>query len=392
MNLALNGLKVIELGNAVSAPFCSALLADFGAEVIKIESPRGGDMLRGMGNFKDLWFAVENRNKKCVTLDLKSDAGKEILRKLLADADILIENFRPGALERLGFGWEAVHALFPRLIMVSISGYGQDGPYCKKPGFDRLGVAMGGLTYLTGNPDSEPLRPGVSIADYTTGAYGLIGALMAVYNRDVVGSGEGQHIDVSLYESILRMNETNIVDYSYKGIVRERTGNSHPSTIPGGNFLTSDGQYLVMACGGEKLYKLFCTKIGREDLIEKYPTAEIRIANRPEINAIAAEWIGRHTMAQCQATFGDDVPNGAVYSVKEIFEDPHIKARGDLVTVNIDKFGPVTMQGIYPRLSGTPGQVRFASTELGGANQEIYGGKLGLSDEEINALREQNII
>lgn len=391
-NTALSGLKVIELGNAVSAPFCSALLADFGADVIKIESPKGGDMIRGMGNFRNLWFAVENRNKKCVTLDLKHDAGKEILKKLLADADILVENFRPGALARLGFDWETIHKLYPRLIMVSISGYGQDGPYCKKAGFDRLGVAMGGLTYLTGMPDEEPLRPGLSIADYTTGAYGLIGAFMAIYNRDVIGTGIGQHIDVSLYESILRMNESNLVDYSYKGVIRQRNGNSHPSTIPGGNFLTKDGQYLVMACGGEKLFKLFATKIGRDDLIATYDTIEKRISGRADINRIAAEWISQHTMAECQQLFGDEVPNGAVYSVKEIFEDPQIKARGDLVTVDTDEFGPITMQGIYPRLSETPGEVRRVETKLGIDNQAVYGGQLEMTEEELSALKQQGVI
>ena len=201
---------------------------------------------------------------------------------MLKDADILVENMRPGALERLGFGWEVLHEKYPKLIMISISGYGQTGPYRNKPGFDRLGVAMGGLTYLTGLPESEPIRPGFSIADYTTGAFGLIGGLMALYNRDVCGTGVGQHVDASLYESILRINECNIADYSYKGIVRQRTGNSHPSTIPGGNFLTKDGKYLVLACGGEKLFKAFVTKIGREDMLEdeRYNTVEARIADR----------------------------------------------------------------------------------------------------------------
>lgn len=393
MKAALDGLKVIELGNAVSAPFCAAMMADFGATVIKVESPKGGDMLRAMGNFKNLWYTVENRNKKTVTLDLKAPEGAEILHQLLAEADILIENFRPGALERLGFDWDTLHAKYPELIMVSISGYGQTGPYSKKPGFDRLGVAMGGLTFLTGSPDGEPLRPGVSIADYTTGLYGMVGALMALYHRDVLGSGIGQHVDASLYESILRMNETNLVDYSYKGIIRQRTGNSHPSTIPGGNFLTKDGQYLVLACGGEKLYKMFATKIDRDDMItdERYNTIEGRIAHRTEINQIAAEWIGQHTMEECQAVFGDDIPNGAVYSAKEIFEDPHIKVREDLATVETEEFGTITMQGVYPKLSETPGKIKWANSKLGKFNEEVYGG-LGMSAEQLTALKEKGII
>lgn len=394
MNSALNGLKVIELGNAVSAPFCSAMLADFGAEVIKVESPKGGDMLRGMGNFKNLWYAVENRNKKAITLNLKAKEGADILNELLQDADILVENMRPGALERLGFGWEVLHKKYPKLIMISISGYGQTGPYRNKPGFDRLGVAMGGLTYLTGLPESEPIRPGFSIADYTTGAFALIGGLMALYNRDVCGSGIGQHVDASLYESILRINESNIADYSYKGIVRQRTGNSHPSTIPGGNFLTQDGKYLVLACGGEKLFKAFISKIGREDMLEdeRYNSVETRIANRFEINQIAADWIGQHTLKECQELFGDEIPQGEVYSVKEIFEDPHIAARQDLEKVMTKTFGEVTMQGIYPKLSETPGAVNWVNEELGAFNQEIFCDRLGMSEEKLVELKQNGVI
>lgn len=394
MSTALEGLKVIEIGNAVSAPFCAAMMADFGASVIKIESPKGGDMLRSMGNFKDLWFTVENRNKKCITLNLKSAEGADILNRLLEETDILVENMRPGALARLGFGWETVHEKYPRLIMISISGYGQTGPYAAKPGFDRLGVAMGGLTYLTGLPDQEPVRPGFSIADYTTGAYALIGGLMALYYRDAGGTGVGQHIDASLYESILRMNECNIADYSYKGVVRERTGNRHPSTIPGGNFLTKDGQYLVLACGGEKLFHLFAEKIGRSDMLtdDRYATGEARIAHRDEINAIAADWIREHTLAECEAIFGDEVPNGAVYSVREIMEDPHIHFREDLAHVHTERFGDISFQGIYPKLSETPGAIRWPGGQLGQFNREIYMDKLGYSEQVLENMKEKGII
>ena len=393
MKAALEGLKVVELGNAVSAPFCAAMMADFGAEVIKVETPKGGDMIRGMGNFENLWYSSENRNKKCITLNLKDPDGVKIMKKLLADADIFVENFRPGALGRLGLAWEDLHKEFPRLIHVSISGYGQDGPYSSKAGFDRLGVAMGGLTFLTGLPDSEPVRPGFSISDYTTGLYGLIGAMFAVYNRDVVGSGIGQHIDVSLYESILRMNETNLIDYSYKGVVRTRTGNSHPSTIPGGNFLTKDGQYLVMACGGEKLFKAFAEKIGRPEMLEdeRYSTRQARIEHRVEINQIAADFVKEHTMAECQEIFGTEVPNGPVYSAKEIFADPHIAFRHDLETVDVEGFGDITMQGIYPKLSETPGEIKFAHTKLGCNNEDVLG-NLGFSKEDLEELKAKGVI
>lgn len=247
---------------------------------------------------------------------------------------------------------------------------------------------------MTGLPESEPIRPGFSIADYTTGAFALIGGLMALYNRDVCGSGTGQHVDASLYESILRMNESNIADYSYKGIVRKRTGNSHPSTIPGGNFLTSDGKYLVLACGGEKLFKAFVTKIEREDMLadEQYNTVEARIANRFEINQIAADWIKQHTMAECQEIFGDEIPQGEVYSVKEIFEDPHIAARKDLEKVSTETFGEITMQGVYPKLSETPGAIHWVKENIGAFNKEIFCDKLGITEEKLAELKENGVI
>ncbi len=205
MSKALEGLIVVEAGHAVAAPFCGTMLADFGAEVIKIEHPKSGDILRGMGVFEDMWFAVDDRNKKCITLDLRAEKGKELFSGLLKKADVFIENYRPGALEKLGFGWEQVHKLNPRLIMASISGYGQTGPYRSKPGFDRLGLAMGGMTYITGFPDRAPLRPGPAVADYLTGLFAMGGILMALYHRDAKGSGKGQRIDASLYESTLRI-------------------------------------------------------------------------------------------------------------------------------------------------------------------------------------------
>lgn len=394
MNKALEGLKVIELGHAVAIPFCGVMLADFGAEVIKVEPPKRGDILRGMGNFQDMWFAVEGRNKKCITLDLRSDKGKEIFSKLLQDADVFLENYRPGALERLGFDWESVHKLNPRLIMVSGSGYGQTGPYANKPGFDRLGLGLGGLTYITGFPESAPLRPGLAVADYLTGLFSLFGAMAAVYYRDNVGSGVGQHIDISLYESVLRIMEASLADYSYKGIVRERMGNAHLATIPGGHYLTKDGKYLVLAVAGEKVFSLFAKAIGREDMItdEKFSTASVRNINRQEIEDVTSKWISEHTLRECLDIFGDDVPSGPVYSVEDMFNDPHFAFRENIVKVDTEKFGEISMQGIVPKMSETPGEIRWAGPSVGAFNDEVYGQRLHMTKEDLEELRKEGVI
>ncbi len=391
MNAALKGLRVVEAGHAVSTPFCGTMLADFGAEVIKVEPPKGGDILRGMGNFKDMWFMVDDRNKKCITLDLRAPKGKELFRQLLSKADVFIENYRPGALDKLGFGWEQARMINPRLVMASVSGYGQTGPYRDKPGFDRLGMAMGGLTHLTGFPDGAPLRPGLALSDYLTGMFALSGVLMALYNRDVVGTGKGQHIDVALYESILRINEATLADYSYKGVVRNRAGNEHISTVPGGHYLTKDNKYLVLAVGGDKVFALFCKKIGREDMIEKYNTGLIRHENRKDIDVVARDWVAQHTLAECLETFGDDIPNGPVFSVEDMFTDPHYKVRENIVRVP-SKYGEIGMQGVVPKLSETPGEVKWVGPDMGTFNKEVYQDLLGVGDAEFDALKSEGVI
>ena len=393
MGGALDGLRVIEVGHVVSAPFCGAMLADFGAEVIKIESPGGGDLLRNMGNFKDMWFAVEDRNKKTITLNLKDEKGGDLFRSLLKESDVLIENFRPGAMKKLGFAWEEVHQINPRLVMVSVSGYGQTGPYHKKPGYDRLGMAMGGLTYLTGFPDGAPIRPGLAVSDYLTGLFALNGTLTALYYRDH-GGNTGQHIDVSLYESVLRIMEATLADYSYRGVVRKRIGNAHISTIPGGHYLTKDQQYVVLAVGGDKIFAQFARAIGREDMAndERYATAAARSERRAEIEEITSSWIAEHTCKECLEAFGDDIPNGLIYTVEDIFKDPHILAREDIVSVATEKFGKISMQGIVPKLSKTPGSVRWAGADMGAFNDEVYLGLLKLSPEEYQHCRETGVI
>ena len=394
MKQALEGLKVVEVGNILAGPFAGTMLADFGAEVIKVEPPNEGDLSRNMGRIKDLWFAVEGRNKKSVTINLKEKRGKEMLTELVKDADVLIENFRPGVFEKLGFTWEKLHALNPRLIFMSSSGFGQYGPYSHKPGFDRIGLAMGGFMHVTGFPDGPPIKPGLSVADFMTAMFGTIGVMFAVYHRDVIGTGLGQRIDCCLTDTTIRILESIIAEYSYDGFVRNRVGNGTLVTIPSGHFLTKDNQYLVLSVAGDKVFSLFAKGIGREDLLEseEYSTPGGRMRNRDEINKIAEDWAKEHTIDECLAALGDDVPNCKVYTVVDIMQDPHFSVRENIIKIATKKFGEISMQGVVPKLSDTPGKVNWAGPELGQYNEEIFLGKLKLSKEEFDKLQADGVI
>ena len=391
---ALAGLRVVEVGNILAGPFCGTLMADFGADVIKIETPKVGDLMRGMGRIKDFWFCIENRNKRNITLNLKSEEGKEMLRELLKDADVLVENFRPGVFERMGFNWEILHKLNPRLIYVSSSGYGQTGPEAHKPGFDRIGLALGGFLQITGEADGAPIKPGISVADFYTGMFACIGTMFAVYNRDVVGTGQGQRIDCCLTESILRLQESIVAEYVYDGTIRKRMGNATLVTVPSGHFLTKDNEYLVLSVTGDKLYKTFCEAIGRPDMITnpKYTTSVNRTKYRDEINQIAADWAKAHTIDECLKALGSSIPACKVFTAADIVKYEQFKVRNALVQVPTEKFGTMTMQNVTPKLSGTPGEVKWAGAGLGHFNKEIYGGLLHKTDAEIKELEEKGII
>lgn len=391
---ALEGLKVVEVGNILAGPFAGTLLADFGAEVIKVEPPKIGDLARNMGRIKDMWFQVEGRNKKTVSMNLKDPKAKEMLKELLKDADVLIENFRPGVFSKMGFTWEMLHELNPRLIFMSSSGFGQTGPYSHKPGFDRIGLAMGGLLHVSGFPDGPPIKPGLSVADFMTAMFGVIGIMFAVYNRDVIGTGQGQRIDCCLTESTLRILESIIAEYSYEGFVRNRVGNGTLVTIPSGHFLTKDNEYLVLSVAGDKVFELFAKGIGRPDLLEseEYNTAAGRMRNRDEINQLAEDWAREHTIDECLEALGDDVPNCKVYTVEDILKDLHFKERNMIIDVESKKFGKIKMQGIVPKMSGTPGEVKWAGPAIGEYNEEIYCGRLGVSKEELEKMKADGVI
>lgn len=390
---ALEGLKIIEVGNILAGPWCGTLMADFGAEIIKIEPPKVGDLMRGMGRVKDLWYAVEGRNKKNITLNLKEEQGKQILRDLIKDADILIENFRPGVFKRLGFTWESLQELNPRLIYVCSSGYGQTGPESHKPGFDRIGLARGGFLEVTGFPGESPIKPGLSVADFYTALFACVGAMFAIYNRDVVGTGKGQMVDCTLIESTLRIQESIIAEYSYDGSVRTRIGNGTNVTVPSGHFLTKDGRYLVLTVSGDKLFNKFCEAAGMPELAKKpeYATGPLRTAHRDEINAIAAEWAREHTIDECMEALGDEVPNCKVYNVIDIMNDPQFKARNAIIKVATEQFGEISMQGVTPVMMGTPGEVRWAGAPIGKFNNEIYS-RLGYTSEQMKEMEQNGII
>lgn len=390
---ALEGLKVVEVGNILAGPWCGTLMADFGAEVIKVEPPKVGDLMRGMGRVKDLWYAVEGRNKKNITLNLKEEKGKQILRDLIKDADVLIENFRPGVFKRLGFTWETLQELNPGLVYVCSSGYGQTGPESHKPGFDRIGLARGGFLEVTGFPGEPPIKPGLSVADFYTALFACVGAMFAIYSRDVVGIGKGQMVDCTLIESTLRIQESIIAEYSYDGSVRTRIGNGTDVTVPSGHFLTKDDRYLVLTVSGDKLFNKFCEAAGMPELADKpeYATGPLRTAHRDEINTIAAKWARGHTIDECMEALGDEVPNCKVYNVADIMNDPQFKARNAIIKVATEQFGEISMQGVTPVMMGTPGEVRWAGATLGKFNNEIYS-KLGYTVEQMRAMEQDGII
>jgi crotonobetainyl-CoA:carnitine CoA-transferase CaiB-like acyl-CoA transferase len=399
----LVGLRVLDLGTRIGAPFAATLLADLGADVIKVELPGQGDFMRTIGPFENgysLFWAVEGRGKRSVTLDLRKPAGQQLLRRLVPLADVVVENFQPGTLESWGLGYDVLSALNPGLILTRVSVYGQDGPYRNRPGLDRNGIATGGLMYITGYPDRPPVRPGIIVSDYLTGVFNAFSILSALYERDrrAHETGEpprGQWVDLSLYESILRVMEHTLAAYDRLGVVREREGNRLRNSAPLDNWQTSDGKYVCIIAAGDGLFPRLCRAMGRDDLLQepRFRTMAQRAEHGDEINGIVAAWVKARTAREVQDVLErHEVPFGVAYSVADIFADPHIAARGDIETVDDPVIGPVRMQGVYPRFSRTPGAVSRGAPRLGAHNEEVYCGLLGLATEELEALKRDGVI
>jgi len=393
--LALAGVRVVEMGQLIAGPFCGKTLAEFGADVVKIEAPGGGDPLRNwrmLQNGTSVWWQVQSRNKRSLALDLRQAEGQGIARKLIAEADVLIENFRPGTLEGWGMSPEELHSLNPGLVMLRISGYGQTGPYRDMPGFGVVGEAMGGLRHLTGEPGRVPVRCGISIGDTLAALHGAIGVLTALYHRKVNG-GQGQVIDVALHEAVFNCMESLIPEYSAFGAVREAAGSALPGIAPSNAYPCTDGWVLV-AGNGDSIFKRLMAAIGRDDLATAPDLADNagRVARVAEIDAAIAAWTAARTVPQVLEALGAArVPAGKVYTARDIAEDPHYRARDMLLAQTTRDGDTVTVPGIVPKLSATPGRIRTSAPRLGDDTDAVLA-EAGLTTEQIALLRSKGVI
>lgn len=393
---ALAGLRVLDIATFVAAPFCGTILGDFGAEVIKIEQPGQGDALRGFGtkcaSGDTLVWMSEARNKQSVTLDLRKPEGAQIFRDLVAQADVVLENFRPGTLERWGIGYAALAEINPRLIMLRVSAYGQTGPKSAEPGFARIAHAFGGLSYLAGEPDGPPVVPGsTSLADYISGMWGAIGVLVALRARET--SGRGQYIDIGLYESVFRLLDEIAPAYAMNGTVRERMGADTVNVAPHSHYRTKDGKWVAIACTNDRMWQRLTEAMARRDLYDLYPTSAARVAARAEVNGAVAGWIGAQGFAEVMDVTGRfEVPCGPVNSIEDIFNDPHFAARGNLMRVQDPRAGELVLPAAVPRLSATPARFQAAGPALGAHTREKLQDLLGLTDAQLDGLSKLGVI
>jgi succinyl-CoA--D-citramalate CoA-transferase len=398
MSSPLEGVRVVEMGSLLAGPFCGQLLADFGAEVIKVEPPGKGDPMREWGrhrkNGHTLWWPIIARNKKSVTLNLREKEGQELARNLIAGADVVVENFRPGTMERWGLGYEDLSGTNPGLVMVRVSGYGQTGPYRERAGFGAIGESMGGIRHVTGFPDRPPPRVGVSLGDSLAATFGALGAVTALYNREARG-GEGQVVDVGIYEAVLALMESTIPEYALAGHIRGRTGAILPFVAPSNTYTTSDDDYVVIGANADTVFARFAQATGHPEWAEdeRYATHNARGENQEELDGMISGWTKEHTVNEVLEVLKEaGVPAGKVFTARDMIEDPHYAARENIVTVEDSEMGPFPMQNVVPRLSGTPGKVRWTGPDLGQHNDEVYGEILGLSEEEREDLRERGVI
>ena len=405
----LAGIKVLELGTLIAGPFCSRMLAEFGAEVIKIESPDGGDPIRQwrvLKNGTSLWWSVQARNKKSVTLNLKDLTAQAIARRLALDADVIIENYRPGVLEKWQLGYEQLKAINPATVMVRLSGYGQTGPLKDLPGFGAIGESMGGLRYVSGHADRPPVRVGISIGDSVAALHGVIGAMMALRHRDVTGgrwngkagadciAGQGQMVDVALYESVFNLMESLVPEFDQAGVIRERTGGALPGIVPSNTYTTGDGDNIVIAGNGDAIFKRLMIAIDRQDLADdpQLTRNDGRVPRTVEIDAAISKWCATQTIGNALAVLqAADVPVGKIYSVRDMMSDPHFLARGMFEQHAFADGTPIKLPAITPKMSATPGETKWLGPTLGEHNAEILGA-LGYDANEIEQMRRDGVI
>lgn len=389
---ALKGLRLIEMGQLIAGPFCGQLMADHGAEVIKIEQPGEGDPMRQWGRNKPVWFPVIGRNKKSITLNLRDPRGQEIVRELVKRSDFLLENFRPGTLEKWNLGYEALSTLNKGLIMIRVSGYGQTGPYASRAGYGSIGEAMGGMRYLAGDPSTAPSRIGLSIGDSLAATYACLGALMALEHRR--RTGEGQVVDSAIYEAVLAMMESTIPEYTEAGFIRERTGSILPKVAPSNVYKTSDGEILIGA-NQDSVWKRMAEAMGRAELGSdpRFASHHARGENQQELDDLINAWTIGFTSEDLLALMeAHGVPAGKIFKAPDMLTDPHYAAREAVVKVEHPHFANIQMQNVFPKLSLTPGRIDWPGPDVGQHNEEVYSRVLGLSAGEIADLKANGVI
>ncbi len=393
----LADVRVVEMGQLLAGPFCGQLLADFGAEVIKLEDPARGDPMRQWGREKphglSLWWPVIARNKKSVTLNLRHPEGQSLARRLLGAADVLVENFRPGTLERWGLGYDALAERNPGLVLVRVTGFGQDGPYAPRAGYGSIGEAMGGLRYVTGDPSTPPSRSGISIGDSLAGTFAALGALLALHAR--ARTGRGQVVDSAIYEAVLAMMESLVTEYQVAGYTRERTGAILPNVAPSNVYPTADGQLVLVAANQDTVFRRLAAVMARPELADdpRYASHSARGEHQVELDGLIAGWTATLDADRLLAALEEaGVPAGRIYRAADMLADPHYLARQAIVRLADPELGEIAMQNVAPRLSATPGRVAWPGPALGQHNREVYQGLLGLPDEEVERLADQAVI
>lgn len=396
--LPLKGLKVLDISTMIAAPWAATYMGDFGADVIKVEHPVTGDNIRKFGAAKDgkgVYWKSLNRNKKCITLELKKPEGKELFLKLVTWADVLIENFRPGTMEKWGLGWEVLKAANPGLIWLRVSAFGQEGPYAARGGFGTVAEGMSGYAAINGYPDGPPTLPPIALADGVCSAFAAYAIMVAVYERDVLGSKQGQVIDISLYEPLMRLMEVSLMEYSVLGLTTQRMGNRIASSAPRNSYKTKEGKWICLSGSAQPIAEKIFKAIGRPDLINDYRFCDnfSRIKNADELDAIIGEWIGRHSLDEVIDRFMEaGAVIGPIYEADQIFADEHFKFRESLVQIPDKDFGTITMPNVFAKFSRTPGKIQFSGEDKGAHNQEVYCDLLGLSLDELNELQTKEVI
>jgi crotonobetainyl-CoA:carnitine CoA-transferase CaiB-like acyl-CoA transferase len=397
MKKPLEGIKVVELGAFVAGPFASRLLAEFGAEIIKVESLQG-DQLRTWGPHApgqdSYWSLVQTRNKRSIAVDLRSKEGREIVKELVQEADVLLENFKPGTLEKWGLSPEELKRQNPKLIITSISGFGLTGPYRNLPGFGNIAESMGGIRYVTGYPDRPPVRVGLAIGDSIAALYAVIGTLLSLYHRDAQNGKIGQVVDVALYEAVFSFLEGIVPEYVHSNVVRERTGNQHVSTAPSNVYETKDGKYVAIGANSDSLFARLAKVMGRGDLLADPNLKDNRgrVKEMDRIDAAIEEWTLQHSLATCMQKLNEgSIPAGPIYNIEDIMADPHYQARDMFIAMEDDRLGDIVMPGIVPKLSETPGEVKWVGPNCGAHTEEILS-QLGYSSEKIKEFSKAGII